>query len=913
MPSWSDRLAPRPPLLALGFAAGIATAYALGAMIALGAAALAVLVGQVATDSKWRAPRRHLAVLLAALASGALVQGLRGRVDLVEQDAGAARTVTLRGVITRPSTLRFGDRYELRMQIESGGGGSAEAAANTGEDDRDETLEGRTVRVMEGRTVRVLARRAALAGDEVEVTGRLRPPRGTSNPGSPDRAAAARAEGIEAELSAESLEIVGRSGSVWLSMWRAAGGLRDRWTLAIRGERADARGAGEEQRDEARATSGDEASGDARKGANDDAASSRSSDGTSAPDDDARAARAALAGVVLGVRADIPPELDERWRAVGIYHVLSVSGLHLAVVALLLFTALRRLAAAAGTRIDPARLALLPALAAALGYTLLTGAQVATLRALLVAGLWMLARALGRPLRLVDALGVAALALLAWSPAQLWQPSFQLSFAAALALARHPAAPVEEPAAAAPRFTESRLGRLALRLLGHLARGATTSAWVALVTAPITAYHFHQVQPAGVVGNLVLTPLVELCALPLGLAGLVLGELWPAGGAALLDAAAFAVRVADALAALLHPICPTGVVAIASPLVAAALWAVTTALCGRHRRGLLDALAWAALCALWLAAPLSPPAGARVVFFDVGQGDAALIETASELWLVDAGGAPGAATAEAAAAPGLAVVRYLELSRRRRIDVVVLSHPHPDHYLGLGALAGKVAIGELWLPTGFLDEDPRDWHRAAPHGSAAPSFHDLVERLRRAGTLVREPPPQGRRSREGAALTVIAPRYREHAGGPARLAADPVRTVNDNSAVALLEYAGRRVLFAGDLELEGEEALIEASSDASLDNERPAGLPDASGDDLRVDLVKVPHHGSRTSSTPRFVQATSPRLAIISCGAANRFGFPAPEVVARWREAGAEVLRTDRGGAIIVELASDGSFAVRRR
>jgi beta-lactamase superfamily II metal-dependent hydrolase len=138
-----------------------------------------------------------------------------------------------------------------------------------------------------------------------------------------------------------------------------------------------------------------------------------------------------------------------------------------------------------------------------------------------------------------------------------------------------------------------------------------------------------------------------------------------------------------------------------------------------------------------------------------------------------------------------------------------------------------------------------------------------------------------------------APRYAPAAGASEVLAPDPVRTVNDNSLVVTVEYGGRTILFAGDLEAEGEEALV------------AAGLPP-------VDVVKVAHHGSRTSSSARFVTATRPTLAVISCGLANTFGFPADEVLARWRQAGASIARTDLDGAVTVTIGPAGDLVVER-
>jgi competence protein ComEC len=126
-----------------------------------------------------------------------------------------------------------------------------------------------------------------------------------------------------------------------------------------------------------------------------------------------------------------------------------------------------------------------------------------------------------------------------------------------------------------------------------------------------------------------------------------------------------------------------------------------------------------------------------------------------------------------------------------------------------------------------------------------------------------------------------------------RLAPDPVRSVNDNSLVVTVTYAGRTVLFAGDLEAEGEAQLV--------------------GDGIgAVDVVKVAHHGSPTSSSPAFIEATRPMLAVISCGVANAFGFPSAEVVGRWRDVGARVERTDVAGAITVTISANGALRVER-
>ncbi len=591
-------------------------------------------------------------------------------------------------------------------------------------------------------------------------------------------------------------------------------------------------------------------------------------------------ARAALRGIVVGDRSTVPEDLDDRWRAVGIYHVLSVSGLHLAVVAGLVFALLRRLLAATpwGGRIHPARWAAPPSLVFAIGYTLVTGAQLATVRALIVIALMLIGAMIDRPIRLLDALGVAALLVLSWRPGDLFDPSFQLSFVAALTLALRP------PSSRSGKPLGERLGgRLRARLVRWLWAGITTSAWIALTTAPITAFHFQQVSAGGVIGNLVLTPLVELIGLPLALAGVVIGPL----GAPLIRIATWLVSVVDGAAGGLAHVTPVGHIAVATASVMAVLVALSLWLAARSTRSFADTVAWCALCAAWALARTPPDPGTlRVTFVDVGQGDGAIIELPDgDVWLVDAGGNASARDLTAASVPGATITRLLAAYGHDRIDLAILSHPHPDHYLGFASIG--VPIVELWSAA---EPDPVPPVRDGP-GRALPSFGEIAAAHAARGTRLAHPPLGIVRAQAGVTLEVLAPRFVATEGGAAIEAADPVRTVNDNSLVIALHYRGRTLLFAGDVEHEGEASLV------------GAGLS-------HVDVVKVPHHGSPTSSTEALIVATHPSLAVISCGRANSFGFPAPAVLARWTAVGARVARTDRDGSIIVVVDAAGGLAV---
>ncbi|HVU52031.1 MAG TPA: ComEC/Rec2 family competence protein, partial [Polyangia bacterium] len=266
----------------------------------------------------------------------------------------------------------------------------------------------------------------------------------------------------------------------------------------------------------------------------------------------------------------------------------------------------------------------------------------------------------------------------------------------------------------------------------------------------------------------------------------------------------------------------------------------------------------------------------RVTFLDVGQGDAAVIEApGGAVALVDGGGA-----FDDAFDTGQRIVEpFLRARGIARVDLVALSHPHPDHLNGLRRVLRRFPVGALWT-------SGDDGHN--------PEYTRLLALAHDRGVPTPVPAPAAL----GAAwLAPLGPFVSSAAGeviGP-----PPGLSVNDASLVLRVGFAGRAVLFPGDLEADGEGELVGRG---------------ALGQPVAADVLKVPHHGSRTSSSDELVDAVHPSLAVISLGWRNRFHFPAPEVLARYAARGATVLRTDRDGAVTVTIAPDGRItAVHER
>jgi len=668
-------------------------------------------------------------------------------------------------------------------------------------------------------------------GERVAFQARLHEPRGTRNPGLPDPALALRAAGIDA------LAGVPEAAAITRVSEPSGGGLR---RLAFRARRA------------LREAVDREVPGNAG---------------------------GFLKTAVLGDRRGIGPDVEQAFRVAGATHVLSVSGLHLAAVAALLFS-LARAAAARVPRlplyVDPRAVAAAIALPAIAFFALVTGEAIATLRSALMLSIGMGAYLVGRRAAPGPAIAAAALALLVANPLQLADLSLQLSLASVvgIALGARGIGPRGAPAAG-----------LARRLVGWLWRFVAATVAATAATAPLVAHHFGEVAPLSPLGNLALVPIVELAVVPIGLAGAAGGAIWPPLGKLPLAAAGLAARAALAVAEGFRAHAPLWPCRAPNWLETAALTAggclgLVAAAARGPRRRLLGAVALAAaLLAIGslVARDLARRHGRAltVTFLDVGQGDAAVVETpGAGVMLIDGGG-----VRDGLFDPGARIVEpFLRARGISRIDIVALSHPHPDHLNGLFRVLERFEVGAFWSS----GDDGRN-----------PEYLRLIALARGRGIPI---PAVVETRLGGAAVVPLGPWASDPGGAGERIAAPAGLTVNDASLVLRVGFAGRGVLFAGDLEADGEGELV--------------GRRDV-GQLIAADVLKVPHHGSRTSSSPELVDAVAPALALISLGWRNQFRFPAPEVAARYAARGTRVLRTDRDGAISVVISPAGDIEVQ--
>lgn len=656
-------------------------------------------------------------------------------------------------------------------------------------------------------------------GQQIEATGLLALPRPPGNPGEFDYAAFLRNQGVQAVLMAQDLRrLDGRPRGNPLV--RLSLGLRTRFERVLHG---------------------------------------------AMPPDQA----ALLAGLLFGSRSELPPDVAEDFRVAGIYHVLAVSGSNVAFVALPVLALL--------TRLLGRRIALLGTIATVLWFVLMTGASPSVVRAGAMAVLVLLGEALGREAGGLPALAAAGLLLLLWNPGNLWDPGFQLSFAATAGILTL-TPPLGERLRALPAWVR---GPLAVTLAAQVA------------VLPLSLLFWQGVSLVSLVANLVAAPLVE-ALVSLGSVMVLLGLAvavparwlaWPTG--LLLRALTGTTHLlAQAPLAFIRLPAPklwevafyylgvaAAVIVARTPRgEAAATLAFDANAAGTARRRRVQRCWCVALALVVVVAarviPTLGPDRLEAAFLDVGQGDSVLVRLPGGRSMLVDGGGHGEGQETAGWDPGEKVlVPYLRRLGLRRIDYLVLTHPHADHVAGLLAVLQQFPVGEVWY---------------SGEPSRLGAYQEFLRSAVAEGISLR-PVRRGDRYRLGALDVAVL--------GPPRQAYTGQRSdENANSVVLRIAYGWSSLLLTGDIEAPVEQDLLRWE----------AGTLGTG-----VSVLKVGHHGSRYASSPGWLRVLHPGVAVVSVGA-NSFGHPADETLRRLEGFSNAVARTDWDGAVL--FRTDGRW-----
>jgi competence protein ComEC len=562
-----------------------------------------------------------------------------------------------------------------------------------------------------------------------------------------------------------------------------------------------------------------------------------------------------LKALLLGDRGGVPPELNAAYARSGVSHILSISGFHVSIIFLCVFELLFLLCRhceRAALHLNLKKALLLAALPVVVFYLFLAGAAPATLRSVLMIAGVVIALCLRREVDPVNGVMLAACCILFAAPQTLFDVSFQLSFLAIWGLI------VLAPALAAPLQRGPRPLRWFILLV-------PASAAAILATLVPVAYYFHRLSFIGLLGNLVIVPLLGYGAVVVGFASLPLALFAPIPAQLLLHLAAWLVQLSDRVIVYLARVpvwngyAPDRLDYLIFCLI---LCSITFP---RSRRLGMAAALSLSLILVVRAVPASAGDGLlHLHFLSIGQGDAALVQLPDGKWmLVDGGGREG--DSEERVGERL-LVPALQRLGVRQLDYLVLSHEHPDHLQGILYLAAHFEVREFW-------------ESGVPGGSS--EYRELKWVLAARGIPVRRLQGSPPISAGGALVEPLWP-----------VTPEPTKDANQSSLVFRLSHGKSSVLFTGDLGAAAEQELVER------------------GVSLQSSLLKVGHHGSKYASSDPFLAAVAPRLAVISAGYRNPFRLPAPSTLMRLQSHGIRVYRTDLEGTVDAVCTPGGVISV---
>jgi competence protein ComEC len=550
---------------------------------------------------------------------------------------------------------------------------------------------------------------------------------------------------------------------------------------------------------------------------------------------------AVLEALLLGERGRLAGSTTAALQRSGLYHVIAISGAHIAVITFLLFSLLSL------ARV-PRRVSYVVLILALVFYAALVEGRASVFRAVIMTLVFIVGKLLWKNSHILNTVSFSAFVLLLANPFYLFDIGFELTFAATLAIIVF-----------YPRVIRF-LPRLPFKISELFALSLTAQ----LGVLPLVASSFHRVTFAGLALNFLAIPLMGVI-MAFGFVFLGLAAVGAFAGRLLAPVLDFLVRtflwttgLADSSSLLSYRIpTPHLLVVIGYFVFLLAL------LLPRRFRG--QKLASFGLFAGFLAVLVAYPFPAHfsrdlsVTFLDVGEGDSILVEfPGRKKMLIDGGGVPD----DTLDIGELVVSPYLWDRGIKRLDYLVLTHAHPDHLNGLKSIARNFRVGEFW------------------DALSPPDHSGYQELIRNLGSAVsRRVTFRGFGMREGA---VRVEALHPEPGEP-----PPAQRVSNNDSIVLrVSLGGESFLLTGDVEAAVEAEIVD------------------SGANIEAQVLKSPHHGSRSSSSPAFLAAVRPEIVVISVGRGNLYNFPHPEPLSRYGGLGARVYRTDLDGA--VRISTDG-------
>ncbi len=555
-----------------------------------------------------------------------------------------------------------------------------------------------------------------------------------------------------------------------------------------------------------------------------------------------------LGAMILGEKSYLPADRKDQFQKTGIGHLLAISGLHVSLLGAGLFFFLRSYCL-------PMRQAVVVTVVFLFLYGQFTGFPVATEQAVLMMACGLFARYTGRCYDALSAMALSGIITLLQQPLQLFQCGFILSYTAIAGIVLF--SPVMEKLG--PYFKKN-------GLRGRILQAVLSSVSVFMVTVPVMLWFFYEISPYSILANLVVLPLLSLLV-GAGVFGCILSFFWKAAGGFLLSTVHYILRFYEMVCLAVEELPGRSVVTGRPAPELVLLYYVV--LVGGIFLYLKCEKKWIATVAGMLLAGIfflfPPDVPFLYMQLDVGQGDCSVILCGEKTYLIDGGSTTQNEVGK------YVISKCLKYFGRSQIDAVFITHSDADHTNGILELAVNqknlgIKIEKIIMPgIQKIDEGYKRLYRSFR------SYNISVNRMKKGDVL----------SCQELRIRCVhpTPEYEWE-------------SENDYSLTLDITYRDLRILATGDLEQEGETAV----------------------GDLRggYDLLKVGHHGSKTSTSQEFLAMVSPRYAVISAGKKNRYGHPSPETVKKLRNAGVRIRNTMECGAVFAEWRSGKRIYVFR-
>lgn len=591
-----------------------------------------------------------------------------------------------------------------------------------------------------------------------------------------------------------------------------------------------------------------------------------------------------IKAIILRERLNPGSDLLKNFNNSGLAHLLSVSGLHVGFIAILFYFLLHRifmflrfntlLSSFHKLSFLPSRLASLFCILPVVFYTYLTGASLPTIRAAIMISTYLMAKFLGRDKNPYNILALAAWAILLWDPAAVFHIGFQLSFVAVAILIW--ANGFYPPQKKGEETYKQGVNWLNLsRVWPWVKERALRYLWFATAasygTMPLVAYYFSRVNPWAPLANVITVPVGSLLVM-WGAISLAVSLISSKVSYLLFFVLAVIAKATIALASFFSsiplasvsiPTPPLGSIFAFFPLMGSVLYYLYYK---KSRKLLAMSLTFTCLFLspiIWKYISIKGPTKLSVTFLDVGQGDASYIRFPNGNNLMIDGGGFREGGADIGQIVLLPFLRHHWVSR---VNLMANSHPHPDHLRGFFSVINEMKVDQIWLSPVSLEN---------PLGME-------INNLAAKKGVMKEIVTSGKRFIiAGVLVEVLYPPMDFLVS-----ASNKDTQENNSSLVIRLSYGTKSFLFTGDIENEGEKALLPL------------------GERLASTVLKVPHHGSNSSSTMPFLRKVSPTVGVIQVGSNNPFSHPDRRTLKRYADLGVKIYRTDRDGAIF--MVTDG-------